>query len=87
LKIGAKITGTRFAVLRGGVARLRGALAQFMLDMRTNQHGYEEVNVPFVVNRDSLWVTGQLPNFEEDLLKLTDDREFYLIPTGGSAGH
>ncbi len=80
-EVGTKITGTRFAVLRGGVARLHRALAQFMLDMHTNQHGYEEVNVPFVVNRDSLFGTGQLPKFEEDLFKLTDDREFYLIPT------
>jgi seryl-tRNA synthetase len=78
---GTKITGTRFAVLRGGVARLHRALAQFMLDVHINQHGYEEVNVPFIVNRDSLFGTGQLPKFEEDLFKLTDDREFYLIPT------
>lgn len=78
---GTKITGTRFAVLRGGVARLHRALAQFMLDTHVNKHGYEEVNVPFIVNRDSLFGTGQLPKFEEDLFKLTDDREFYLIPT------
>ncbi len=78
---GTKITGTRFAVLRGGVARLHRALAQFMLDTHINKHGYEEVNVPFVVNRDSLFGTGQLPKFEEDLFKLTDEREFYLIPT------
>ena len=78
---GTKITGTRFAVLRGGVARLHRALAQFMLDTHVNKHGYEEVNVPFVVNRDSLFGTGQLPKFEEDLFKLTDEREFYLIPT------
>jgi seryl-tRNA synthetase len=80
-EVGTKITGTRFAVLRGGVARLHRALAQFMLDTHTNHHGYEEVNVPFVVNRDSLFGTGQLPKFEEDLFKLTDEREFYLIPT------
>jgi seryl-tRNA synthetase len=80
-EVGTKITGTRFAVLRGGVARLHRALAQFMLDTHINQHDYEEVNVPFVVNRDSLFGTGQLPKFEEDLFKLTDDREFYLIPT------
>lgn len=78
---GTKITGTRFAVLRGGVARLHRALAQFMLDTHINQHGYEEVNVPFIVNRDSLFGTGQLPKFEEDLFKLTDERDFYLIPT------
>lgn len=80
-EMATKITGTRFAVLRGGVARLHRALAQFMLDTHINQHGYEEVNVPFIVNRDSLFGTGQLPKFEEDLFKLTDDREFYLIPT------
>ena len=66
-EVGTKITGTRFAVLRGGVARLHRALAQFMLDMHTNQHGYEEVNVPFVVNRDSLFGTGQFPKSQEDL--------------------
>jgi seryl-tRNA synthetase len=76
-----KITGTRFAVLRGSLARLHRALAQFMLETHTCEHGYEEVNVPFIVNRDSLFGTGQLPKFEEDLFKLTDDREFYLIPT------
>ena len=80
-EVGTKITGTRFAVLRGGVARLHRALAQFMLDTHINKHGYDEVNVPFIVNRDSLFGTGQLPKFEEDLFKLTDDREFYLIPT------
>ena len=77
----SKITGSRFAVLRGGIARLHRALAQFMLDTHINEHGYEEVNVPFIVNADSLFGTGQLPNFEEDLFKLTDERGFYLIPT------
>jgi seryl-tRNA synthetase len=76
-----KISGSRFAVLRGDLARLHRALAQFMLDTHTQQHGYEEVNVPFIVNSDSLFGTGQLPKFEEDLFKLTDDRNFYLIPT------
>jgi len=78
---GTKITSSRFAVLRGGVARLHRALAQFMLDTHVNKHGYEEVNVPFVVNADSLFGTGQLPKFEEDLFKLTDERGLYLIPT------
>ncbi len=77
----AKISSSRFAVLRGDLARLHRALAQFMLDTHTQQHGYEEVNVPFVVNGDSLFGTGQLPKFEEDLFKLTDERNFYLIPT------
>lgn len=80
-EVATKITGTRFAVLRGNVARLHRALAQFMLETHTTEHGYEEVNVPFIVNRDSLFGTGQLPKFEEDLFKLTDEREFYLIPT------
>ncbi len=77
----AKITGSRFAVMRGGIARLHRALVQFMLDTHQLEHGYEEINVPYVVNRDSLYGTGQLPKFEEDLFKLEDDREFYLIPT------
>jgi seryl-tRNA synthetase len=80
-EVATKITGARFAVLRGGVARLHRALAQFMLETHITEHGYEEVNVPFIVNRDSLFGTGQLPKFEEDLFKLTDDREFFLIPT------
>src|SRR5690606_1962573 len=69
-----KVTSTRFAVLRGDIARLHRALAQFMLNLHTGEHGYEEVNVPFIVNRDSLFGTGQLPKFEEDLFKLTDER-------------
>lgn len=77
----SKITGSRFAVMRGVVARLHRALAQFMLDTHLLEHGYEEVNVPFIVNADSLYGTGQLPKFEEDLFKLTDERGFYLIPT------
>ena len=80
-EVATKITGTRFAMLRGDLARLHRALAQFMLNTHTGAHGYEEVNVPFIVNRDSLFGTGQLPKFEEDLFKLTDDRGFYLIPT------
>jgi len=80
-EVATKITSSRFAVLRGGVARLHRALAQFMLDTHINKHGYEEVNVPFIVNADSLYGTGQLPKFEEDLFKLTDERNLYLIPT------
>lgn len=76
-----KITCSRFAILRGGVARLHRALAQFMLDTHINNHGYEEVNVPVIVNADSLYGTGQLPKFKEDLFTLTDDRDLYLIPT------
>lgn len=76
-----KITCSRFAILRNGVARLHRALAQFMLDTHINKHGYEEVNVPVVVNADSLFGTGQLPKFKEDLFTLTDERDLYLIPT------
>jgi len=67
--------------LKGELARLQRALAQFMLDLHTTQHGYTEVYVPFMVNSDSLYGTGQLPKFEEDLFKLQGDKPFYLIPT------
>ncbi|MDB2383246.1 serine--tRNA ligase [Porticoccaceae bacterium] len=79
--IAAKITGSRFSQMRGGLASLHRALTQFMLNTHIYQHGYEEVYVPYIVNRDSLFGTGQLPKFEEDLFKLEDDRGFYLIPT------
>lgn len=77
----AKITGARFVALRGDMARLHRALVQFMLDVHTHEHGYQEVYVPYIVNRDSLTGTGQLPKFEEDLFRLNDDRGFYLAPT------
>ncbi len=78
----AKLSGARFTVLRGQLARLHRALAQFMLDLHTQQHEYLEVNVPLIVNADSLRGTGQLPKFEEDLFA-TDfgDSKRYLIPT------
>ncbi|MEH6468149.1 MAG: serine--tRNA ligase [Porticoccus sp.] len=76
-----KITGSRFAVMRGGIARLHRALIQFMLDTHVAEHGYQEINVPYIVNSDSLFGTGQLPKFEDDLFKLQDERGFYLIPT------
>jgi seryl-tRNA synthetase len=76
-----KITGSRFAVMRGGIARLHRALIQLMLDTHVAEHGYQEINVPYIVNSDSLFGTGQLPKFEEELFKLQDDRGFYLIPT------
>ena len=76
----ATITGSRFVVLRGQLARLQRALVQFMLDVHVEQHGYQEVYVPFIVNRDSLQGTGQLPKFEEDLFALTG-RDWYLAPT------
>ncbi|WP_444884729.1 serine--tRNA ligase [Microbulbifer sp. PSTR4-B] len=80
-EMAVKLTGSRFAVMSGEVARLHRALAQFMLDTHIEEHGYKETNVPVVVNGDSLYGTSQLPKFEEDLFKLTDERGFYLIPT------
>lgn len=77
----SKLTGSRFAVMQGGVARLHRALTQFMLNTHTGEHGYEEIYVPYIVNKESLYGTGQLPKFEDDLFKLDDEREFYLIPT------
>ena len=79
---GAKLAGTRFAVMRGKIAKLHRALAQFMLDMHTEQHGYQEMYVPYLVNANSLFGTGQLPKFGEDLFH-TDlsGKKFSLIPT------
>lgn len=77
----AKITGSRFAQMSGGLARLHRALTQFMLNTHIEEHDYQEVYVPYIVNSDSLFGTGQLPKFEEDLFKLDDDRNYYLIPT------
>ena len=77
----SRITGSRFTVLNGGIARLHRALTQFMLDTHTNEHGYTETYVPYLVNSDSLQGTGQLPKFEEDLFKLAGDSNYYLIPT------
>ena len=76
-----KITGSRFSQMRGGLATMHRALTQFMLNTHIQEHGYEEVYVPYIVNRESLFGTGQLPKFEEDLFKLDDEREFFLIPT------
>ena len=81
LERAAKIAAARFAILRGAGARLERALINFMLDVHTREHGYEETLPPFIVNRDSLFGTGQLPKFESDLFKLTDERGLYLIPT------
>ncbi len=79
--MGAKLTGARFTVMSSGIARLHRALIQFMLNLHTLEHGYTEVNVPYIVNADSLRGTGQLPKFEEDLFKLRHEQDFYLIPT------
>ncbi len=84
-----KLSGARFAVLRGPLARLQRALAQFMLDLHTTEHGYTEIQVPYIVNATSMRGTGQLPKFEEDLFKVphkaSDEghapENFYLIPT------
>ncbi len=78
-----KITGSRFALLKGGMARLHRALAQFMLDVHTTEHGYTEVYTPYLVNADSMFGTGQLPKFEEDLFQVirADGSKLYLIPT------
>ncbi|HED17125.1 MAG TPA: serine--tRNA ligase [Gammaproteobacteria bacterium] len=77
----SKLTGSRFAVMRGPMARLHRALAQFMLNLHTEEHGYTEANVPFMVNAESLLGTSQLPKFEEDLFALKGDFPYYLIPT------
>jgi seryl-tRNA synthetase len=77
----AKLTGSRFSVILGPLARLHRALIQFMLDTHTRQHGYREVYVPYLVNADSLRGTGQLPKFEEDLFRITGEHAYYLIPT------
>ncbi|WP_114416436.1 serine--tRNA ligase [Marinospirillum perlucidum] len=77
----AKLTGSRFNLMRGGIARLHRALAQFMLNTQVDEHGYQECNVPLIVNDDSLYGTGQLPKFAEDLFKLNVDHDYYLIPT------
>ena len=80
----AKLSGARFALMRGPIARLHRALAQFMLDLHVNEHGYEEAYTPYLVQAEALQGTGQLPKFEEDLFKIKrgeDQRDLYLIPT------
>ncbi len=77
----AKLSGSRFAVMHGPLARLQRALIQFMLDVHTSEHGYRETYVPYIVQADALYGTGQLPKFEADLFKTQDDPPFYLIPT------
>jgi seryl-tRNA synthetase len=79
---GTRISGARFTVLTGGMARLHRALTQWMMDTHTSEHGYEEIYVPYMVNADSMRGTGQLPKFEEDLFSVPrGDGNFYLIPT------
>jgi seryl-tRNA synthetase len=79
--LAAKITGARFVVMQGAIARLHRALIQFMLDLHTQEHGYTEVYVPYLVNAASLRGTGQLPKFEQDLFALKGENNYYLIPT------
>ena len=77
----AKITGARFVVLRGPLARLQRALIQFMLDLHTTEHGYQEIYVPNLVNAATLFGTGQFPKMKEDVFALNGEQEYYLIPT------
>jgi seryl-tRNA synthetase len=77
----ARMSGARFVVMRGQVARLHRALAQFMLDLHTREHGYTEVYVPYLVQPQALYGTGQLPKFEQDLFAVRGEQNFYLIPT------
>ncbi len=81
LQAAAKISGSRFVVLRGGLARLHRALTQFMLDLHTSEHGYSEAYVPYLVNEHALFGTGQLPKFASDLFAVDGANRFYLIPT------
>lgn len=79
--LAVKITGSRFVVMKNQIAKLHRALTQFMLDIHTREHGYEEIYVPYIVNADSLLGTGQLPKFENDLFKLKGEDNYYLTST------
>ena len=81
LEAAAKIAGSRFSVLRGPLARLQRGLTQFMIDTHVQEHGYEEVYVPYLVDRHALLGTGQLPKFEDDLFAIDGERDQFLIPT------
>jgi seryl-tRNA synthetase len=81
---GVKISGARFVVLHRGLARLHRGLAQFMLDLHIKENGYHEINVPYIVNTETLYGTGQLPKMKDDLFALKGEHEFYLIPTSES---
>ena len=80
-EVAAKITSARFVALKGNIARLQRAIIQFMLDTHADEHGYSETYVPYIVNADSLYGTGQLPKFADDLFKVSTDPDLYLIPT------
>lgn len=84
LETGAKLAGARFVVMHGLIAKLHRALIQFMMDLHTSEHGYNEVYVPFMVNQETLFGTGQLPKMEEDLFALKGEQKYYLIPTSES---
>jgi seryl-tRNA synthetase len=77
----SRMSGSRFVVIHGQLARLQRALTQFMLDLHTTEHGYQEIYVPYLVNATSLYGTGQLPKFAEDQFKIAGDNELYLVPT------
>jgi seryl-tRNA synthetase len=77
----AKVSGSRFVVMRGPLVRLHRALTQFMIDTHVTEHGYQEVYVPYIVNADSLRGTGQLPKFREDQFHLEGEHDYYLVPT------
>src|SRR5699024_12536012 len=79
--VAAQMTGARFMVLQADIARLHRALIQFMLDVHVREHGYREFNVPYVVRAHALFGTGQLPKFDEDLFRLNEPADYYLIPT------
>lgn len=81
LDAAAKITGTRYSVIRGPLAKLHRSLIQFMLNVHIEEHGYEELYVPYIVNRETMTATGQLPKFEEDLFRIAGDEDHFLIPT------
>jgi seryl-tRNA synthetase len=80
-EIAGRISGARFTVMRGAIARLHRALAQFMLDLHTREHGYQEAYVPYLVSRQTLTGTGQLPKFEPDLFAVSGETPYFLIPT------
>ena len=81
MEAGVKLTGSRFKVLRNDIAHLQRALINFMIDTHVQEHGYEEVYVPYIVNKESMIGTGQLPKFEEDLFKIDNKNDFYLTST------
>lgn len=80
-ELAAKLSGSRFVLMRQEIAAMHRAIAQLMIDTHTREHGYEEINLPFIVNAEILYGTGQLPKFQDDQFHLDDSRDFYLIPT------